>query len=46
MNSRPTVEERAQLALDEMLRVDAFGRSVLVVVVPTGTGWDGVLEAH
>lgn len=39
LNSRPTVEERAQLALDEMLRVDAFGRSVLVVVVPTGTGW-------
>lgn len=39
LNSRETAEERAALALDEMLRVGAFERSVLVVVVPTGTGW-------
>lgn len=39
LNSRESVEERADLALAEMLRVGAFDRSVLVVIVPTGTGW-------
>ncbi len=39
LNSRATAAERAELALAEMLRVGAFERSVLVVVVPTGTGW-------
>lgn len=39
LNSRETVEERATLALQEMLRVGAFERSALVVIVPTGTGW-------
>lgn len=34
-----TVEARAELALEEMLRVGAFDRSVLVVATPTGTGW-------
>src|SRR5690606_34042391 len=34
-----TVEERAALALEELQRVDAFERSVLVVITPTGTGW-------
>ncbi|ATQ54709.1 alpha/beta hydrolase [Paracoccus yeei] len=32
-------EDRARLALDEMLRVGAFDRKVLVVASPTGTGW-------
>jgi len=32
-------QARAQLALDEMKRVGAFDRSVLVVITPTGTGW-------
>jgi len=39
LNSADDVEARAQLVLDEMIRVGAFDRSVLVVVVPTGTGW-------
>jgi uncharacterized membrane protein len=39
LNSADTVEERAVLALEEMKRVGAFERSVLVVVTPTGTGW-------
>jgi len=34
-----TPEERAQLALDELIRVGGFERSTLVVVVPVGTGW-------
>lgn len=34
-----TAEERAQIALDELKRVGAFERSVLVVITPTGTGW-------
>jgi uncharacterized membrane protein len=34
-----TPEQRARLALDELLRVGGFDRSTLVVVVPVGTGW-------
>ncbi len=34
-----TMQERAQLALDELKRVGGFDRSVLVVATPTGTGW-------
>ena len=33
------METRAKLALDELIRVGAFDRAVLVVTVPTGTGW-------
>ena len=32
-------EERAQLALDELIRAGGFDRSILVVANPTGTGW-------
>jgi uncharacterized membrane protein len=39
LNAAPTPEERAEIALAELLRVEAFDRSVLVVAVPTGTGW-------
>jgi uncharacterized membrane protein len=39
LNSRDDVDERAQLALDELIRVGGFERSVLVVATPTGTGW-------
>lgn len=31
--------ERASLILRELIRLDAFDRSVLVLVTPTGTGW-------
>jgi uncharacterized membrane protein len=39
LRSAPTVEARAQLALDELLRIGAFERSVLVLIMPVGTGW-------
>jgi len=39
LSSRETVEERATLALDELLRVGGFKRKLLVVATPTGTGW-------
>ena len=34
-----TPEERADIALEEMKRVGAFDRKVLIVASPTGTGW-------
>ncbi len=39
LNSAETPEERAKLALEELKRVNAFARSVLILVTPTGTGW-------
>ncbi len=34
-----TAQARADLALAELIRLDAFEREVLVVASPTGTGW-------
>jgi uncharacterized membrane protein len=39
LRSGETAAARARLALEELKRQDAFERSVLVVVTPTGTGW-------
>lgn len=39
MRSQETPEERATLALDELKRVGGFDRAVLIVAIPTGTGW-------
>ena len=39
MRSRPTMRERAELALAELQRVGGFERSKLIVATPTGTGW-------
>lgn len=39
LNSAETIEERAHLALQELIRVGGFERSVLVLATPTGTGW-------
>jgi uncharacterized membrane protein len=39
LNSAETIDERAELALAEMQRVGAFGRAIVVIVTPTGTGW-------
>lgn len=39
LNSAETASERAQLALKELQRSGGFERSVLVIAVPTGTGW-------
>lgn len=45
LKSAPTIEARAQLVLDELIRANAFDREVLVVATTTGTGFldeDGV----
>jgi len=39
LNARETPTERAQLAFDELIRLGGFDRSVLVVAMPTGSGW-------
>jgi len=39
MRSEDTPLARAELALEELKRVKAFDRSILVVATPTGTGW-------
>lgn len=39
LNSAESVELRAKLALDELIRVGGFDRSTLLLVTPTGTGW-------
>lgn len=39
LRSAETADARASLALAEMDRVGAFDRSVLVLVMPVGTGW-------
>jgi uncharacterized membrane protein len=39
LRSEETMQARAQLALEELKRVKGFDRSVLVIAVPTGTGW-------
>ncbi|PLP60637.1 hypothetical protein CYK37_05810 [Mesorhizobium loti] len=39
LNSAGTVEERARLAFDELVRVGGFERSALIIITPTGTGW-------
>lgn len=39
LRSAETHQQRAKLALEELKRVKAFDRSLLVVATPTGTGW-------
>jgi uncharacterized membrane protein len=39
LNNAETVEQRAKLALRELQRQGGFDRSLLVIIVPTGTGW-------
>jgi uncharacterized membrane protein len=39
LRNAESVEDRAALALGELIRTGAFERSVLVVATPTGTGW-------
>ncbi len=39
LESAPTAEARAALAVKELERTDAFSREVLVVMGTTGTGW-------
>lgn len=39
LNSASSAEERADLALRELIRAGGFDRSLLLLVTPTGTGW-------
>ncbi len=39
LNAAESPEKRAQLALQELIRVGGFQRSLLLLVAPTGTGW-------
>jgi uncharacterized membrane protein len=39
LGAKETPQERAQLALQELIRVGGFDRSTLIVATPTGTGW-------
>ncbi len=39
LNAADTPEARARLAFQELLRLDGFARSVLVIAMPTGSGW-------
>lgn len=39
LNAADTPEARAQLAFDELRRLGGFDRSVLVIAMPTGSGW-------
>ena len=39
LQTAETAQERAKLALDELKRAGGFERSVLLVIMPTGTGW-------
>lgn len=39
LNAAETPAERARLALEELKRVGAFERSVLLLATPTGRGW-------
>ena len=39
MHASEEFDERAEMALREMVRVGAFERSVLILITPTGTGW-------
>ena len=44
LDSARTVQDRVRLVLKEMDRTGAFDRSVVAVVIPTGTGWvDGAV---
>ncbi|QRM56212.1 alpha/beta-hydrolase family protein [Sinorhizobium sp. BG8] len=39
LNGAASAEDRAKLALQELIRVGGFQRSTLIVIMPTGTGW-------
>ena len=39
LRSADTAQGRAKIAVDELKRVGAFERSVLIIATPTGTGW-------
>lgn len=39
LNSAEDIRDRAALVLEEMKRVGAFERSIIIVATPTGTGW-------
>jgi uncharacterized membrane protein len=43
VDSAPTPRKRAKLAVEELKRVGGFQRQVIVITLPTGTGWVNTL---
>ena len=39
VNTAPTAQERADLVVQEIRRTKAFERKIVVITIPTGTGW-------
>ena len=39
LNAADTPQARAQMAFDELVRLGGFARSVMVIAMPTGSGW-------
>jgi len=39
LRSSESVQQRAELALKELIRINGFSRSKVVIATPTGTGW-------
>ena len=39
LNNAENESDRADLALQELIRIGAFDRKLLVIATPTGTGW-------
>lgn len=39
LRAADTPDEQAEAALADLIRMDAFSRSMLVIATPTGTGW-------
>lgn len=39
LDSAPTLEQRVNMAVADMERAEAFARDVVVVAIPTGSGW-------
>ncbi len=39
LRSSESVQQRAELVLKELIRINGFNRSKLVIATPTGTGW-------
>lgn len=38
-NTHDSLEQRAETAVEELIRVGGFDRQILIVATPTGTGW-------
>ena len=46
LNAAETATQRAELALEELIRTGGFERSVMVIATPTGRGWIDPRSQH